>query len=100
MINKEDMKRLEKEARRAWELEKGKTIIVEFDNCKVRADYHCLDKDTKVCETCKLRFRCYLGQFLTIDYKELHLNIDTTLNEAVEGYVEGFKGERKTKTDK
>jgi hypothetical protein len=92
MISKEDKKKLEQAAKRAFDLEKGKTVLVQFsDDYFIRVDYRCLDKDTDVCVDCKLRFRCYLSQYLTLDPKELNLNLDATINESVKMFVERHK---------
>lgn len=93
MISEEDKKKLEKACRREWELEEGKTVLVEFKKQGegIRVDYRCLDKDTDVCDRCGLRFQCYSSQYLVIDSKDLDLSIDVTINEAVERYINGYK---------
>ena len=90
-LNKEDRKQLEQATRRAFDLEEGKTVLVDFGEECIRVDYRCLDKDTDVCNECKLRFKCYLSQYLILAPKELKLSLDETINESVERFIEGHK---------
>jgi hypothetical protein len=98
MMNKEDKKKIEKACRRVWELEKGKTVLVEFakQGEGIRVDYRCLGKDTDACNECSLRFKCYSSQYLIIDSKDLDLSIDVTINEAVERYIKGHRNAKST----
>lgn len=97
-------KDLEKAVRREWELEDGKTVVINFphDSNKdffVRVDYRCMDKDTDVCDNCKLRFRCYSSQYLVLDAKELRFELGSlkeTISETVEAYIKSFKQKNDT----
>lgn len=86
-------KDLEKAIRRTFDQEEGKTVVIDFGNMLVRSDYRCMDKDTDVCDNCRLRFKCYSCQYLTIEQKDLHLppDLKETINECVEAYVESHK---------
>ena len=59
----------------------------------IRSDYECADKGTDTCEDCRLRFSCYLNQYLIIKAEDLHLDLDRTINEIVKDYVESAKPE-------
>ena len=90
---------MEKEARRALDIEEGKTtlVIVQTDKGEIalRSDYRCLDKDTEVCNGCDLRFECYLSQWLKIKVDDLNPNeIGHTMDEKVEDYVEPRKNKK------
>jgi len=90
---------LKKAVSRAFNLEEGKVVLIDFDNgVAVRSDYECKDKGTDVCDECKLRFKCYLSQYLIIDAKDLSLTLDHTINEIVENYIESAKPRKKTET--
>jgi len=93
-INDKD---LEKAVRRAFELEEGKTVVINFKDCPVRVDYRCMDKDTDICDGCRLRFTCYSSQYLTLEPKDLRFpqDLKETINERVEAYVESFKPAKK-----
>ena len=88
---------LKKEIARAFDMEEGKTILVPLDDTHaIRTDFRCMDKDTDVCDECKLKFKCYPSQYLTIDKKELNLeNIGQTINEKVEKYIGKHKPDKK-----
>lgn len=88
-MNKDEMK---KAAARAFDLEPGKTVVVKIGDLAIRSDYRCMDKDTEVCDDCRLKFTCYLSQYLFIEGDKLFLkDIGQTINEKVEEYIEGQK---------
>ena len=90
--------KIEKAAARAFEMEDGKTVLVDIGGTGIRCDYRCMDKETEVCDKCRLKFKCYTSQYLIIEGKELRLNdIGQTLNEKVEAYVTSRKGKRSEK---
>jgi hypothetical protein len=90
-------KDVEKAVRRAFDMEEGKTVVVDFKEAPVRVDYRCMDKDTDVCDECRLRFTCYSSQYLILKPEVLQFPADLreTINERVEAYVESFKPMRK-----
>lgn len=86
---------LKKSVARAFDLEKGKTVLVQLtDGAIIRIDFRCMDKDTDVCFTCGLRFNCYTSQSLTIPFKKLYPvgnDIEETISERAEYYVKVHK---------
>ncbi len=75
----------------------GKPIVVVFTDAKVLSDIRCMDKDSEVCDTCKVKFLCFTNVRLEIDFnKSLRGssvdNLDTPLNKAVEMYLKYMKG--------
>jgi len=83
---------LKKAVTRAFDLEEGKVVLVDFGNgIAIRSDYECKDKGTDACNDCRLRFGCYSNQYLIIDAKNLNLSLDHTINELVEDYIEAHK---------
>ncbi len=93
-MNEQD--ELKKAVARAFDLESGKVVLVDFGGTLVRSDYECKDKGTDVCEACKIRFACYLNQYLILEAGKLDLQIDRTINEIVEDYIESAKPRRET----
>jgi len=87
-------KEFKEEVARVFDLQQSKVVIINFGEYAVRADYECKDKGTDICDGCKLRFNCYLNQYLILQAEELPLNFDETINEIVEGYIEGHKQKR------
>ena len=86
---------LKKAVARAFELEEGKGVLVEFPKLEkvIRLDYRCMDKDTDVCNKCGLRFTCYSSQYLVIPFETLYQggrsDIEETINEKAENYIKG-----------
>src|SRR3990172_9044937 len=80
-------------AARAFEVEEGKTVLVDIDkDHAIRADYRCMDKDSDICEGCGLRFTCYSSTWLLLKQKDLHFeDIGQTLNEKVEAFITSKK---------
>lgn len=75
----------------------GKPIVVVFTDAKVLSDIRCMDKDSEVCDTCKVKFVCFTNVKLEIDFnKELRGSnvdsLDVTLNTAVDLYLKYRKG--------
>jgi len=85
-------------AARAFDLEDGKTVVVALDEkILMRVDYRCMDKETEVCDDCRLRFSCYSSQYLIIERDKLTWGMDLqeTINEKVKAYVERHKPAKK-----
>jgi hypothetical protein len=75
----------------------GKAITVVFEDCRLLSDIRCLAKDTEKCDKCKLKFRCFTGANLDINFlKELKCQaleeLQITLNEAVEAFLRASGG--------
>ena len=75
----------------------GKPIVVVFTDAKVLSDIRCMDKDSEVCDTCKVKFVCFTNVRLEIDFnKELRGtnvdSLDVPLNKAVELWLKYRKG--------
>lgn len=75
----------------------GKDIILVFDtklsgHCEILLDNRCLGKNTKACDGCKLKFRCYSGDAIRINFDEelAHFSVPAehpTLGEVVQWYL-------------
>ena len=48
----------------------GKEIVLVFDKYELLLDNRCLGKDTKACDKCKLKFRCYSGDAIRINFDD------------------------------
>lgn len=48
----------------------GKEIVLVFNGYEILLDNRCLGKDTDVCDKCKVKFRCYTGDALRINFDE------------------------------
>ncbi len=75
----------------------GKPIVVVFTDATVLSDIRCMDKDSEVCDTCRVKFLCFTNVRLEIDFnKELKGtnvdSLDVTLNKAVELWLKYRKG--------
>ncbi len=71
----------------------GKPIAIDFNSGSkdllVHISTRCLDKDTDKCNTCRLRYQCYSGQYLIIDYRLLLDYVDYA-GQPIEECVEKF----------
>lgn len=81
-------KQFEEEVARAFDIQPSKAVMIDFGDYLIRADYECKDKNTDICDKCRLRFNCYLHQYLILKANDLPLNIDETITEIVERYIE------------
>jgi len=71
----------------------GKEIILVFDEYEILLDNRCLGKDTDVCNTCKLKFRCYTGDAIRINFADEIVKMPLpserpTLGEIIQWYLE------------
>jgi len=70
----------------------GKEIILVFDKYEILLDNRCLGQNTKACDKCKLKFRCYTGDALRINFNDdlLKLSLPSerpTLGEIIQWYL-------------
>ena len=71
----------------------GKEIVLIIGEYEILLDNRCLGKDTEVCDKCKLKFRCYTGDALRINFNEEILKMPLpsqhpTLGEIIQWYMQ------------
>jgi len=88
--------------------EKGKPIVVVLPVAAggrkelwIMSDVRCMDKDTDVCNKCRLRYQCYSGNVLKIDYLDTFDPNDLTpLSRKIEAHLRRYKPEVDSKQGK
>jgi len=66
----------------------GKPIAVTFGEYNFLTNVVCKDFDTKVCESCQLRFRCLTSEYLKLDVEELSKAAVLPVLQTIESIVE------------